>query len=111
MARLSDEELNEIVERDLPGHRVVRRKGEDAGADADPARLDVDEVSPDLAELREKYLGDASPDAVPEDLGENTDDEIVIVESTDPADPLDHGSRPKAVVVSGKDRKIIGYQG
>jgi hypothetical protein len=118
MARLSDEELNKIIERDMPGHRLVRRKGDEpaGGGDAAASERAVDDVSPDLAELKQKYLGDSGggADAAADAQGppaENTDDEIVIVEPKGRTDPLDHGSRPKAVVVSGAERKVIGYQG
>jgi hypothetical protein len=116
MASLSDDELNEIIERDMPGHRLVRRAGDERADSGNAAPDQVDDVSPDLAELREKYLGE-SADAASADTADstpkprNTDDEIVIVEPKERTDPLDHGSRPKAIVVSGKERRVIGYQG
>ena len=41
----------------------------------------------------------------------NDDTEIVLVEPKTAPHPLDRGSRPKAVVISTKDKKIIGTQG
>jgi hypothetical protein len=39
------------------------------------------------------------------------DDEVVMIESSKSRDSLSRASRPKAVIVSGKDKKIIGRQG
>lgn len=131
MARMSDEELGDIISRDLPGHRIVRRKGDeaelaDAGSDTP---TDVDEVSLDFDELRRKYLGDEGADTVTTGAAEaaassaeaqseeeadtsgNTDDEIVIVEKDASPDPFGHRARPKAIVVSGKEKRVVGYQG
>src|ERR671934_2571547 len=113
MARFPDEELNEIIGRALPGHRIVRRKADDPAVDDRPAAADrpvADEAGPDLAELRKKYGADTGSDEAPAADAEDTDAEIVIVEPKERTDPLDHGSRPKAVVVSGKERRVIGYQ-
>jgi hypothetical protein len=133
MARLSDEELDDIISRDLPVHRIVRRKGDEAeAADADVSTAtEADEVSPDLDELRRKYLGGGGSDApdrtpaeaaaapageVPagakaDESADDDDDEIVIVEKEASADPLGHRARPKAVVVSSKEGRVVGYQG
>ena len=132
MARMSDQELGDIISRDLPGHRIVRRKGDEAElADAaSDTPTEADEVSPDFDELRRKYLGDegagtttteavapAAPSvdaqaaAEESDTSENTDDEIVIVEKEASPDPFGHRARPKAVVVSGKEKRVVGYQG
>jgi hypothetical protein len=55
--------------------------------------------------LRTDYVEEEPPTdaAAPED-------EIVIVEPEKKA-PLDRGARGKAIVVSGKKKKIIGQQG
>ena len=37
MAQLSDEALSEIIDRDMPGHQIVRRKASDAGDGPDAA--------------------------------------------------------------------------
>jgi hypothetical protein len=124
MAQLSDSDLEAIISRDLPGHQIVRRKSAKPAADAQPAeaRPDVDDVSPDIDELRRKFLGEGAAGgsqpveiaAAPEEADapdDDVEDEIVMVEPNQRDDPLDHGSRPKAVVVSGKERRVIGYQG
>lgn len=119
MAKLSREELEDIIERDAPGTRMVKR---DATADPRSVRAQPEETTPDLETLRRKYLGtDAAPAATEEAVGDaeddaageddDDDDEIVAVEPAEPADPWDRGARAKAVVVSGKDKKIIGRQG
>jgi hypothetical protein len=137
MAKLSREELEEIVERDLPGYTLAP---EEEGADQRATEAKPDVAAPEIGELREKYLGDNNeidadatrgdaddaraetngPDADSDEGGvddadepsaENTDDEIVTVRPKGPADPFDHAARPKTIVVSGKDRRIIGSQG
>jgi hypothetical protein len=124
MAKLSKQEIEEIVERDMPGYKVVRHE---EGVDERGAQAEPDEVAPNIETLREKYLGDAeniaenensgANDAAPEDEADendnadNADDAIVAVQPKEPGDPFGHASRPKTIVVSGKDRRIIGSQG
>jgi hypothetical protein len=127
MAKLSKQEIEEIVERDMPGYKVVPHE---EGVDERAAQAEPDEVAPDIETLREKYLGDAeniaaenensgANDAAPEngadenpnDNADNADDAIVAVQPKEPADPFGHASRPKTIVVSGKDRRVIGSQG
>lgn len=107
-ARLTDAELSKIIERDMPGHRIVRRKtvdSSDTRCQARRAEWNVDEVSPDIDALRRKYLG--ASDA---EHGGEVDDEIVIVETERPS--VDDGrARQRAVVISATERRIIGYQG
>lgn len=121
MARLSRKEIDEIVKRDMPGHRVTRRA---PAQDALRTGVHPDEGTPDLAALRRKYLGDgddvdehaadegravAGPDAIPED--DDLEDEMVTLEPTVRTDPSDRGSRGKTVVISGRDKRIIASQG
>jgi hypothetical protein len=116
MAKLPPEEIERIVEEELPGY-TVERPGPPADA---PGRYEeADEASPGIDELRKRYgvepddvEGHANPDPQP-DAGEaeDADDEIVAVRPKDPKDPWDHDARPKSVVISGKDRKIVGGQG
>ena len=117
MAKMKKRELEEIVKRDMPGFEVVSREPVDAGEDARTAPA---EAAPSIDQLRRKYLGD---DAVEEaadspparrrgaKAAPNTDDEIITVRPSGAADPFDHSARPKTVVVSGKDKRIIGSQG
>lgn len=121
MAKLPRDELERIVERDAPGHTLATPS--EVQGDR-PTPVEPDESSPDIAALRAKYLGEPAPEAAADaaddgavdeaaDEGgaEEADDEIVPVTRTDAADPWDHASRPKTVVISGKDQKIIGSQG
>jgi hypothetical protein len=125
MAKLSKQEIEEIVERDMPGYKVVQHETPDA--DERAAETNADEVAPDIDTLREKYLGesensaaesenpgheaDASPETAADDAGDNADDAIIAVQPKEAGDPFDHAARPKSVVVSGKDRRVIGSQG
>lgn len=116
MARLKREEIEEIVERDLPGYKIVP----ESETEARPVRAEPDEAGADIEALRRKYFGEealASDSASvsdadePEDSEENADDALIAVQPEKATDPYDHTARPKTVVVSGKDRRIIGSQG
>ena len=117
MAKLTDEELQEIVQRDLPGRRVVRRASRFAADAARDAASNAEAQAPSLADLRRKYLGEEdggiTPDFAALDAGHtnNTDDEIVVTSSAQGSDPWRRGAGPKAAVVSGSERKVIGAQG
>jgi hypothetical protein len=118
MARLSKKELDKIVKRDLPGYTVVSRG--DSGVDKAPG-AEADSVAPSIDELRQKYLGESAGDEDAADspasgsgnpgAEENTDDEIVTVQPKKAGDPYDHAARPKTIIVSGKDGRVIGSQG
>jgi hypothetical protein len=121
MAKMNKRELEEIVKRDMPGFDVVSREPIDAGQDAPTAPA---EAAPSIDQLRRKYLGDDAADATDEaadspparrrgaKAAPNTDDEIITVRpSAGSADPFDHASRPKTVIVSGKEKRVIGSQG
>jgi hypothetical protein len=120
--RMSKEQIEEIVQRDMPGHRVVHRAtAEDAGDVA----LSVDQGTPDIDELRRKFLGDerqavhAMDDDIEFDGGASADagdeqdfaDEMVALQPADRSRPWDQGSKAKVVIISGKDQKIISSQG
>jgi hypothetical protein len=114
MARLSKPELEEIVARDLPGYVLVRQE---ESPDARSAQAEPDDVGPDIEQLREKYLGTSEgaagrgARAAEARDAETMDDAIVTVQPRETTDPFDHPSRPKTVVVSGTDRRIVGSQG
>lgn len=128
MSRLTKRELDEIVDRDLPGYRVVQRS---EPSEENAPQLEADQVAPDIEELREKYLGDdgdvgGEPDShragAPSGrrsasgsrgtgVASNKDDEIIVVEPKNSDAPFDHPARPKTVVVSGKDGRVVGSQG
>jgi hypothetical protein len=111
VAKLSKEELEGIIERDLPGYALAS----DEIHPPDRSRsIEPDASGADIDALREKFLGgpgvgeggrsaDDEPDA--------DDDEIVAVRPKDAIDPFDQRARPKTVVVSGRDKRVIGSQG
>jgi len=131
MGKLTREELQQIIERDLPGHRVVASQNEPVeeaiSSDASSTDLGVEAATPDLATLRRKYLrkkylsedtldaeeaADASVEAERlADEDSDDDDEIVLVASKNSSDPLDRRSQVKAVIVDTRTKKIIGAQG
>src|ERR671910_3643317 len=117
MAKLPPEEIRRIVEKDMPGYTVEQASPPD---EAPVPHEDADEVSPGIDETRKRYgvepegsnpgHGDPKkPDAV--DAEEGADDQIVAVRPKKTKDPWDHDARPKSVVVSAKDRKIVGGPG
>lgn len=108
MTPLSDEELEEIVRSEMPGYTVVRR-ARDAAPPAQPPP--ADQIAADIGELRQRYLGDESDAAAaqPElDAEVEADEEVVTVA---PAGGPDPGARPKKVIVSAGQRRIVGSQG
>lgn len=122
MTKLSNEETNKIVKRDLPGYKLVEKVGpesDDGQPGYDSAKSKPDIGTPDFRELRHKYFGTTEepafesdarlgkPDGNPGDT--SSEDELVQVTPENSADPLDRGSRPKSIVISNGEVK--GSQG
>lgn len=116
MAQLSENELQQIIARDKPGFKVLKR---DAGPKPDAVedrgiQRSVRRVT-DLSDLRTQYLGTpegapATADEVP--AADDADDEIVVIGPDQAADdPWRPGPGPKSVVVSGKERRVVAEQG
>src|SRR5262245_53899812 len=120
MAKLTKEEMKDIVQRELPGYKLVE-KGTQESADAHTTSGQVEDGTPAVKALRRKYFGaeeDAfSPASDSQDAGADQpannpdDDTIVNIERENRPDPLDRGTRAKAVVISGEKKRIIGSQG
>ena|SRR5437764_13071611 len=107
--RLSLEELQKIVERDLPGHEIVERPEEAKGY---PAAPEADEVAPAIGALREKFgLAEEADSAPGEDAADHPADEIVTVRPKEGAAEAAAGPGLKAVVISGRERRVVGSQG
>ena len=129
MAKLPAGEIERIVERDMPGHRVstksssipVRDQATRDSRDSFSSPSVTNQTRTD--ELRSKYLGDADWEEETESSdtdheiasdaasGNDDDTEIIAVEPEQAAHPWDRGARPKAAVISAKEKKIIGQQG
>lgn len=119
MAKMKKADLEKIVERELPGRRIARKS--EAAKDAPRPKPVSEARSPDLDTLRRKYLrrgrtqpASRQPRRPEVDDPRPTradDDEIVAVEPKAPAHPWDRAARPKAVVISGRDKRIVGKQG
>lgn len=106
MAKLPKEEVKKIIEKSMKGYKVREEKPTDNPTN----RVQPDAGGLDLDALRRKFLRtNYVEEEQPTDAAQ-PDDEIVIVEPKGKA-PLDRGARGKAVVVSGKKKKIIGQQG
>jgi hypothetical protein len=104
MARLTRRELEQIIARDLPGHELI---SDDVEVPGRTPAAEPDEPGRDIAALRETYLGAA--DGVRDPINEH--DQIVAVRAKGADDPYDHRSRPKTVVVSAREKRVIGRQG
>jgi hypothetical protein len=106
MAKLPKEEVEKIIKKSMKGYKLREEKPTD-----DPTnRVKPDAGGLDLEALRRKFLRTDYVEEEPPTDAAQADDEIVIVEPKGRA-PLDRGARGKAVVVSGKKKKIIGQQG
>lgn len=135
MTKLPREELQKIIEQDLPGYRMSaestnRNEGFESAdsVSADTGRQ-AEASTPDLQALRMKYLQNtylgsdskASKDYSVTDEGYETnsvdetsnlpEDEIIAVTPETSAHPWDRSARPKAAVISGREKKVIGQQG
>jgi hypothetical protein len=114
MSKLTTEEKDRIIRRDLPGYRVVEESTDDSAADLiEPSRPQPEAGTPDIQELRRKYFGVVDewangPASKESDAG-NDEDEIVTVEPENKSDALDRGGRAKAVVISNGE--VTGSQG
>ena len=113
-ARLTWDEIQEIVRRDLPGHEAVRSEPRGAG-DFQPQ---PQAVSPDLEAIQEKYWPENPSRTVLKTPSEsdNIPDEIVVVRlegSQAPDSPTEPTRGPglKVAVISGTEQKVIGLQG
>jgi hypothetical protein len=108
---LSRQELETIIERDLPGHELAS----DDVERIDAASVEADEPGADIAALRERFLGkpasatDRSIEPTARPVNEH--DLVVAVRPKAGANPYDASARPKTVVVSGRDKRVIGRQG
>lgn len=127
MGKLSSQEIKKIIARDAPGYRLSSKSiRSQEGTDAAAVDMQGAEATESREKtLREKYLGsDSSAEdndlevdtaghtSAEADAGDdNSEDEIVAVEPERSAHPWDRSARPKAVVISGKEKKIIGSQG
>ena len=110
MAKLTQEEKEEIVKRYLPGYKIVP-KHDDTSSDNTPSEQ-VDAGTPDLEALKQKYFGTApeiTESMVADSASTDDDDEIVQVEPERRSNPLDTSSRAKSIVISGNE--IKGSQG
>jgi hypothetical protein len=112
MTKLTKEEAAQIVARELKGFRMASSSSFSADRDEAPLGASADLGTPDLTELRKKYLT-RNADAAPNGLAPMADDDdmIVAVEPENPADPWSRSARPKATVISGSKKTIIGSQG
>ncbi|BCM91426.1 hypothetical protein IAD21_03298 [Abditibacteriota bacterium] len=122
MAQFSPAELQEIINRDLPGHTLIERAPSEVVANS-PA----ESVSPSFDAMQNRFFGESSQQGEggsSRDIGSSSDvygvgaagdgvpdDQIVLIENQSQAPSDDPGTGPKAVVISGSQRRIIGAQG
>ena len=112
MGKLSLQEKEEIIKRDLPGYRIVTPPEYDARDSDETAKPEAEAITPEIRQLRRKYFGIAdelSNGPTTADSAPETEDELVQVELENKPDELDRGSRVKSVVISNGEVK--GSQG
>jgi hypothetical protein len=113
MGKLTMDEKDRIIKRDMPGYQIVENPAEETESDAlEQSKPQPEAVTPNIKELRRKYFGVADewtngPDTNAADAG--GDDEIVVVQPENKADALDRGGRAKSVVISNGE--VTGMQG
>ena len=109
----------------MPNFKVVQTpESLEVDAAGRKPRAKPEAHTPDTETLRKKYLREkfiegtdtvsaeeGKPNGAPAADAADDDTEIVLVEPKTAPHPLDRGSRPKAVVISTKNKKIIGTQG
>lgn len=114
MGKLSMDEKVRIINRDLPGYRIIEQSAEEADSDAlEQSKPQPEAGTPSIPELRRKYFGLADewtngPDTNASDAP-GDDDEIVVVQPENKSDALDRGGRAKSVVISNGE--VTGSQG
>lgn len=115
MAKLSTDEKDRIIKRDLPGYKIVEQEPADSSDEGlEYLKPQPEAGTPDFRELRKKYFGLADewangPDVNASDAAAGDDDEIVTVEPEKKTDALDRGARAKSVVISNGE--VTGSQG
>ena len=118
MTKLTPEDLEAIVARDLPGWRV--RQGVPRASAAESRQGQADAATPDIDALRRKYLGTTTPPAVSADeeerefgntAGDDAEDVMVVVEPEAEPDAFHQGPGPKGVIISTREGRVIGSQG
>jgi hypothetical protein len=115
MAKLTKRELEEIIRKQRPKHRLV---SEPDDTRSDPYRAPAEASTPDIETLRKKFLGenyDVDARTV-EGAGDDEDDsQAVVVEEVSDEEggdqPTDRGSKKRVAIISTKKKKIIGEQG
>ncbi len=126
-------EIEEIIERDLPGHRRSRKSMVSENDSIDSTNIVENEkpeaATPDFQTLREKYLSEQffgssdsnssdNPTGFPQsniksrmETPIDSDDVIVAVRPTESTNLQDDSSQLKTAVISAKEKKVIGQQG
>jgi|SRR5215217_817793 len=119
MSTLSREEIEEIVEKELPGYILVQ----EPLVDDEPPQVKPEAVTPDLETLREKYKaeGYSAPEGSEAGSISNLEDhspvssdeaeDIIVVVQPKGADDQITRPAPKAVVISSEEKRIVSIQG
>lgn len=126
---MNKELLKQIVERDLEGYKVsdrsVHSEQNDEGFESMDSIKDNQSESntPDFRLLRKKYLhqddsfesneleSDEEYLVAADGVAAPEQDEIIAVEPETAAHPWDRAARPKAIVISGSEKRVVGEQG
>jgi hypothetical protein len=119
MAKPPRETLQRVVEKKMPGYKIIPKKSTDASRDSSrPPRSDT----PDIEALRRKYLrrtvrpGDKDQKAADHPTRDTRSAKNVAIVAVEPKDrtrdgQLPGGHRAKRVVIAEDTDEIIGEQG
>ena len=129
MSKLSKDDLQQIIAEQMPKYKLTDKPPSSGAIDGTTTRAKPEGQTPSLDTLRKKYLRDkflndgagggredGEPNGRPPAdaagaYAADDDTEIVMVEPKVAPHPLDRGSRPKAIVISTTQKKIVGEQG
>lgn len=106
MAKMTRTKLAAIIKRDAPGYKIVTNSTfKKRGARAEASSPDVTSPRRGKSSAIDGSYKRATRASRIED------DEIVIIEPASEELDRRHGPGPKAVVVSGKEGRVVGRQG
>src|SRR5437764_15322702 len=118
MSALSDEEIQQIIDEQLPGHVLVSAPAPASGeTDAADGYAAPEADTPDIAWIRRRYQGERSDadglaggDAGSAENGGSVSqgDTVAWVRPAGQVDALAPGPGPKAVIISSDSKKIVG---
>ena len=107
MGKLTDEEIQSILDRDAPGTRIINGPAAFASEPPDAASPDLDELLGRKTEPDDEC--ERSDSAPPNDEGGPDETDGIVAVEPDPPNRWGRGQGPKAAVLS--EGRVVGFQG